>query len=396
MHHRTEHINARNWMTGYAEQDGHWKVLNVPEARKFDAAQRAEGVKMLYYGCTSCTPDHNPTFALYEKVWASSFSASYPNDNRATSFRPAWVPYRLAAVCPGDPSFQEFMLYYGDEFLRECGVPGLYTDTDCVMACDNPYHGHRFTDQFGKTGVVYTFLSKRAFAKRMATIVRSFKDERRWWMTHSHAKLVPPVHAWADFWLPGEENTHFLRGNKWWYMDTLDDVAWRVEYADHASGLVHEFLPEFVRGTTEKTDMDGPQPTESLLAMCAVTDVTTTGAYMNYDAMGYWWGLRKRLGLVDAEFTGYWQDNCPAKTATPKALVSLYKTPSGGLVLPVANRQPDPTDVTVTVDLKALGLAGKTVLAVDERTGQPVALANGTFTVRVKDRNYTFVSLRAE
>lgn len=32
----------------------------------------------------------------------------------------------------------------------------------------------------------------------------------------------------------GRENTRQLRGNKWWYMDTLDDVAWRVEYVDHA------------------------------------------------------------------------------------------------------------------------------------------------------------------
>jgi hypothetical protein len=390
----TPHINARNWMTGYAEQDGHWKVPNVEGVRKFDAAQRAEGVKMLYYGCTSCTPDHNPTYNLYEKVWASSFAASYGNTHTATGFRPAWVPYRLAPACPGDPSFQEFMLYYGDKFLRECRVPGLYTDTDTVMACDNPYHDHRFTDQFGKTGVTYTVLSKRHFAKRMATIVRSFSDERRWWMTHSHAKLVPPVYGFADFWLPGEENTGQLRGNKWWYIDTLDDVAWRVEYGDRSSGLMHVFLPEFVRGTADKTDLDGPQPSESLLAMCAVTDVNTTGAYMNRDAMGHWWGLRKRLGLIKADFIGYWEDNRPVKTTTPKTLVSLYKTPGGSFVVAVTNRLPDPTEVTVTVDLKALCLEGKAITAVDERTGGPLALKDGTFTVGVQDRNYTFVRLR--
>ena len=84
------------------------------------------------------------------------------------------------------------------------------------------------------------------------------------------------------------------------------------------------------------------------------------------------------------------------KTATPRALVSLYKTPGGGFVVPVTNRLPDPTDVTVTVDLKALGLAGKTVTAVDERTGKPLDLKDGTFTVNVKDRNYTYVSLAAK
>lgn len=390
----TRHITARNWMTGYAEQDGHWKVLNVEAVRKFDATQRAEGVKMLYYGCTSCTADHNPTYNLYEKLWASSFAASYGSGHGATPFRSAWVPYRLAPVCPGDPSFQEFMLYYGDKFLRECGVPGLYTDTDTVMACDNPYHGHRFTDQFGKTGVTYTVLSKRDFAKRMATIVRSFPDERRWWMTHSHTKLVPPVYGFADFWLPGEENTSQLRGNKWWYIDTLDDVAWRVEYADHSSGLMHMFLPEFVRGTSDKTDLDGPQPSESLLAMCAVTDVNTTGAYMNLGAMGDWWGLRKRLGLIDADFIGYWEDNCPVKTTNEKALGSLYKTPEGGLVVAVANRLPHDENVSVELDLENLGLKGRTITATDERTGQTLDVRQRRFVVPVKGRNYTLVSLQ--
>jgi hypothetical protein len=285
------------------------------------------------------------------------------------------------------------MLYYGDQFLRECGVPGLYTDTDDICACDNLHHGHRFTDQFGKVGVTYTILSKRDFAKRLATIVRSFPDERRWWMTHAHARLVPPVHGFADFWLPGEENTHQLRGNKWWYMDTLDDVAWRVEYADHASGLMHMFLPEFMRGTSDTTDLEKPQPSESLLAMCAVTDVNTTGGFMNRDAMGDWWRLRKRLGLIDAEFTGYWEANCPVKTTTPKALTSLYKPPTGQLVIPVTNRQPQATEVTVTVDLNALGLEGKAITAVDERTGKPLECKDGTFTVPVQDRNYTLVSL---
>jgi hypothetical protein len=67
----------------------------------------------------------------------------------------------------------------------------------------------------------------------------------------------------------------------------------------------------------------------------------------------------------------------------------------GGLVVPATNRLPEPTDVDVTVDLKALGLAGKGVTAVNELTGKPLDLKDGTFTVSVQDRNYTFVSLGA-
>jgi hypothetical protein len=70
--------------------------------------------------------------------------------------------------------------------------------------------------------------------------------------------------------------------------------------------------------------------------------------------------------LIVADFIGYWEAICPVKTATPKALASLYKTPAGNLVIAVTNRQPQATEVTVTVDLKALGLEGKAVTAIDD------------------------------
>jgi hypothetical protein len=127
--------------------------------------------------------------------------------------------------------------------------------------------------------------------------------------------------------------------------------------------------------------------------MCAVTDVNTTGGFMNREAMGDWWGLRKRLDLIHADFIGYWQANCPVKTPTPKALASLYKTAGGGIVIAVTNRLPNPTEVTVTVDLKSLGLENKAVTPTDERTSKPLEFRGGTFTVPVKDRNYTFVSV---
>jgi len=385
--------NARNWMTGYAVQDGTWDVARPQVLRKFDRDLRARGIKLLYYGVTSCTPDRNPTYDLYRKLWASNYSASYAASKQVeTKLRGPWVMYRLAPVCPGSYTFQDYMLYYADKMLRQVGVPGLYTDTDGLVCCDNKYHGGGFTDVFGKSGVTYTILRKRRFAKRMAAIMRSVGSERRWWQTHAHAKLVPPVHCWADFWLPGEENTHHLYGNKWFYIDTLEDVAWRVEYNGTSSGLVHTFLPEFYRGTKDKTDMDGPQPTESLIAMCAATDVNTTGGYLNVDAIGEFWDLRKRLEIINADFIGYWEDECPVKAVTEKALASVYKS-EDIISIPVANRLPESADVTVEVDLKALGL-NEGVGGVDERTGRPVALKGDSFTVSVKGRNYTFVSFR--
>jgi phage tail tape-measure protein len=50
-------------------------------------------------------------------------------------------------------------------------------------------------------------------------------------------------------------------------------------------------------------------------------------------------------------------------------------------------------NLNLSVDLKALGLDAQAITAVDERTGTTLTVTGGTFTVRVRDRNYTFVSL---
>jgi hypothetical protein len=397
----SKHQNARNWFTHYTEQDGNFKVLRPEVLKKFDQKARARGIRVLYYGATSCVADHNPTTELYRKLWANNFSASYASfgmNDINTPYRDAWpVPYRLMAACPGNRSFNEFMIYYADKALRETGISGLYTDTDGIVACDNSADGHGFTDAFGKKVATYTFMGKREFSKRMAAIHRLAGGERRYWMTHAHAQLFPPSHCWADFWLPGEEYASILQTEKWLYMDTLDDAAWRVEYGDRASGLTHCFLPEFKSdpGGRLTGDLAGPQPGESLLAMAAVTDANLTGGFMRPDLMGDWWDLLVRMKVVESQFIGYWESGCPVKAQTAKALASVYKN-ADFVAVPVTNRQVDAILVTVNIDLKALGLDGKKLKLTDERTRRPVELKDGTFTVPLSGRNFTFVSLRTQ
>jgi len=296
-------------------------------------------------------------------------------------------------VCPGDPSFMDYMLWSARNLNETAGVMGFYTDTDGIWTCENTQHGHGFTDAFGKTGVTWTLLSKRDFSKRMATMVRELgrAGDRGYWMTHCYSKLVPPVHCFADFFWPGEEYTHRLYGNKWFYMDTMDELDYRVQLTNNTSGLVHVLLPEFQRGTKDPTDIEHPQPTESLLAMCAVNDVNTSGSYMHKPTMSAWWGLRGRLGLNEADFTAYWREDCPVKAAGD-ALASLYLWPDRAAVA-IANTSPDEAQVTVEVNLDALGLGGE-IAGVDERTGAQLPVQGGRFTATVPGHSYTFVSLK--
>ena len=75
-----------------------------------------------------------------------------------------------------------------------------------------------------------------------------------------------------------------------------------------------------------------------------------------------------------------------------EGLLSVAKR--GRAAVAVANRLPEPANVQVDLDLAALGLANKRIIARDERSEKTLALKNGRFTAPVQGRNYTFVSLR--
>lgn len=350
------------------------------------------GVRPFYFGTTGATPDIDPTFRLFERFWRSAWSVSYPMKAEPDSTaRDALPEHRLAAVCPGDSSFQDRMLYDAEDLLRSIHAIGLYTDTDEIFSDDNELHGCGFEDAFGKRGVTWTILKKRRFAKQLAALLRNVGGERRYWMSHAHARLVPPVHGFADFFYPGEELTSALARDPWFYVTGLDEVAWRVEYRGESTGIVHVFLPEFLRGSGKREHIEQAQPTESMLSMAAVNDVNVSSAWTNPEAVGVHWGLRARLGLVNATFVGYWRADCPVRALDPEGRASLYHTRKGP-VLVVANRAAAARPLAVSVKPGELGLDGS-FRARDERSGSLLEVQGERIMVPLDGRTYTYVSL---
>lgn len=391
----TPHERAIAYFDSFAVADGLWDVPRPEVVRSRDRALASErGVRPFYYAATSATPDFDLVFHLFDRLWRSAWSASFPaRAQPASPIREAVPAHVVAGVCPGDASLQDRMLYDGAALLRSVGAIGLYTDTDGVHADDNPLHGCGFADAFGRRGVTWTILKKRRFAKRLAALVRTVGGGRRYWMSHAHARLVPPVHGFADFWLPGEELGQRLQGAPYFYVDELEEEAWRVEYGSASSGVVHVFLPELWRGSGGREDIERRAPTQGLLAEAAVHDVNVSSVYANREAVGEFWGLRERLGLIEAEFVGYWRADCPLRVPGGKARASLYRTPNGP-VLAVANLAAEPSTVEVQLDLAALA-GGRRLEARDERRERRLGLSGDQLAVPLAGRDYTFVTLRA-
>jgi hypothetical protein len=387
----TPNETAIAWFAEYAIRDGLWQLDRPSAIREREGAFASRGARPFYYATTSATPDDLPAFRLFEPLWRSAWSYSYGGQRAKpdNGMRGDIPQHRLAAVCPADASFQRKMLDDAAALLR-LGVLGLYTDTDEIFADDNPRHGCGYRDAFGRRGVTWSILGKRRFAGRLAALLRE-GGARRFWLTHAHTRLVPPVHGFADFWYPGEELTGKLRSDPWFYTDALDEVAWRVEYRGASSGIVHVFLPEFARGSGDPKDPALRAPTESLLAMAAVNDVNVSAAYAHPETVGEFWGLRRKLGLIDAEFVGHWEPGCPVRALQPDARASLYRTKHGPVVA-VANRAPHAQRVELRLDLAGLGL-GAHVEARDARRGEPLALEGDRLSVPLEARSYSYLTL---
>ncbi len=392
-----ERQTAHVYMSADAAWAGLWAPGNLEQLAKHETERDELGIRTFYYGTTSCTPNNNPTYDLFSSLWYCSYPAQYgPYDGKRNS--PLWrdptPDYYQMPVCNGCTSLGDYQVWTMQELLDQVGPEGIYTDCDSMWPCENASHGHGFTDQFGKSGVTYPVLEHRALSKRIATVVRHTRGEggqRGYWMTHTHSKLTVPIHGFADFFYPGEQYTHNLYNNDWFYVDDLDPTAWRAELSSYPSGVAHIFLPEFVRGSKRAEDRDRPELAESLFAMCATSDVNCSAAYLERGAVAEHWAVREAAGIADAEFVGYWREDCPVEALTERALASAYLR-DDTVVIAITNRLPDAADVSVRIDVQALRLtAGAT--ATDLRTDRQLPIEDGVVTVPVGARNYTYLKI---
>jgi hypothetical protein len=380
----TPRERAIAWYDGYATWDGLWEPARVDAARIAERGFAATRGFPFYYAAVSGAPERDPAFQLFEPLWRSAWAFSYPLPaTPASSLRPARPAVRLAAVRPASPSFQARMLHDAARLLREVGARGFYTDTDEVFADGSGDLACGFPDTFGRSGLCWGTRAKRSFAKRLANLLRS-GPQRAYWLSHAHTKLVPPVHGFADFWLPGEELTTRMAGKPHYYTNELDPETWAAEYRSAQSGVVHVLLPELWRGSGREADVFERAPSEGLVAMAAVNDVNVAALWANRDVIAEYWRLRERLGLVGARFRGHWRADCPVRASGEGAFASLYETARGAVVV-VANRAATSRQLRVRTPWPDARWR-------DERSGRSVASRGGEIHVTLPGRGYTYLT----
>ncbi len=393
-------ITTNNWNTVYSKQSGLPDVA-MPEAcaKYLNKEFHNKGIQTFLYVGACSTPDSNPEFDFFQKKWSNPFGGTFYN--MTTPKRPfnpgSQKTYTLQPVSQNS-SYTDYVMWYANKALDQLPTANIYTDMDRLHPDKNQYHnsGYR-NDAFGRSGVTYDILNRRGYYKRLLTICRSHKNfdgsyGQRW--NHAHDALVLPYHAFNDYFYPGEQFSHNLYKNDWFYVNDLDPKAWRYELGNRTSGLSHVFLPQFIRGSKKKSDEKRPELADSLFTIGLLNDIVISGSYCNRGAAEEYWALRKKAGITDPGVTSicYWEKGCPVKAEGKRAYATVYKT-AAGVAIGIGNYLDKPQEVKVTVDLAKLGLAGKKLTVTDLRSGKILKLSNGAFTVPVKSRNYTIVTI---
>ena len=404
--HREKKLKTENvYDSQFSYRYGIWHPSSPELMKKKIAECRKKGYRIYHYNALNNTPNKNPIFDFFKNIWLNPYSGTVgPFNNKKRSNRYVakklrdGVTYYKLPVCPGSSSYIDYKVFLAEEIMKKAGPSSLYTDCFGERPCENSSHGCGFKDSFGKSGVRWNLLGMRDYAKRVIAVVRKYntKEKPLQWMGHRHSMFLTMVHGWTDAFYPGEQYASSMFQNSDYYMDTLDDEAWRVELSSVQTAVPHIILPEFVRGTGVKNEREKAQPTESFLAMIAVNDLKTSSAYCNVDAIDYFWSIKSRIGLNsdNREFKAYWEKDCPVKAFTSKCMASIYKLNDNNFVIVIANKAKKDQNVTIKISANLWNLKNKKLKAVDERSGQKIKISNSKFSVKLKARNYTYITLR--
>ncbi len=335
----------------------------------------------LPYSTPTYLADHNPVYEFYQRQWRNSGRHSYVGYTM-----PGVGEYALRAVCPAS-DFSDMMVYWVHELFEDYPeLGGIYYDCCSPTACKNTDHGCGGVDAFGRPYETRPIFALRDVLKRVFIILHAHDKVL---VNHAHSRFVPPCHAFSDYWFPGEQYSGKVGRTLYYYTDEMPRDEWQIELSSHNRGVGMQFLPQYGRGTDKKFRDEETAPTRSVLACCAVHDVPSSGAYVNYAEIEQFWQIYDKYSLSRADFHAYWLD-CPAQ-ATEPLLASVYELEASAL-LAVANLTAEAATGTVRLDMAALGMEGDYAFRLQPAGTEITPTAEG-IPVELGPRDYAFISV---
>ncbi|MBQ4481401.1 MAG: hypothetical protein II943_12280 [Victivallales bacterium] len=238
-------------------------------------------------------------------------------------------------VCNHSKYFQNLMLYRVREAILETDMDGVYLDGSVnTRICTDELHGCGYIGRDGQRRGTYNVFGNRELLKRLHTLIYQLKGDAGIVDLHFSVDFNAPAAAWATSLWSGE---HLLPDP--YAFKALPPLHFRMGYTGVNIGVPDELLHYRIDTTFE-----------ACLALAIVHGVPIRAHdYEDIDDVAALWRQRETLGLDEAQFVGYWKEECPVVAKQPGVYVSCYVRKDNSVVAVVSNL----TEERQTVELAA-------------------------------------------
>ena len=328
---------------------------------------KRNGARLHYYTMpgvlTDTLPDHDYWSKTFKTIPEESYS--YIKGKRFTATRFCTV----ATSAPAD-----YWTWTLDKLLKDFpGMGGLYFDCASTNFCANSAHGCSGLDAFGQPYVTSDALGLRDFMKRIYKVHKKYPNTSI--MLHSHVQFLPFLHAFTDYFAPGENSTAAVfRNQEYPYTEEVSLEEYQTDYNNRKAGVAFCTLLQNARAAGIMPSLRPWRKrylTEPEFAIRAITpfllhDLNIWDSYVQRKTIIRYWKMRKDMQLNKAtRFIGYWAKDCPVKSAASKIYCSVYewqdKAPYRRAIV-VGNFTRNEKAIELQIDWKALGVEKSAVL----------------------------------
>jgi hypothetical protein len=297
------------------------------------------------------------------------------------------TPYWI--ICP-NTGWQRYLPAQIAHLVRDVGVNGLYFDFTFPYRCEAAAHPCGYATSAGRRGEFRVFATRKLLQAIYEQVKAARPDSRI--LLHTSGALMYPYIGFGDMMLNGEQLRQPLAKAGGRYMDVLSLVALRAEYRGQQAGLAPFLIPELATagGLPDPTLASAPGPTNELLALALLHDLSIWPIYCRLEAVEAVREAQQRFGIATARFAPYWEAGGPVTLSNPHLLASAWIRP-GVMLLVVVNREG--RDTATRLRLRAT--VGRSSLsgARDALTGMSLAVDGAALALSVPAHGFRLLQL---
>ena len=346
----------------------------------------------LPYLSLRCLTQIDPSLAMNRPAWEVSPSYVFTQTDA-----PWTAVFQKATLSHRAPGFSDYMVTRIAAEIDNLGMYGLYLDQAGAFDSTNPTNG-AWTDSQGRTQASLDLLATREFLKRVRTVFAQ-KGKPGYLFVHSSNSELIPAFTFATAIVDGEQFTTWpsiLQNDDYIASIPLDQV--RLQFSPDQYGVRSAWLPEFSSFHAGDSSWIG-SPAQlaafrNWMTLVLLHDGEIVPVMVPYDDRHDMLQALDAFGTDQADFVGYWREDPNVQSLVANTEVSYYRRSGPAKVLlVVGNLASVNQNVTIQLDVAALGFTGRLPNVTLQPGGHPITLSAGQIRFVVGAKNYQLVQL---